>query len=213
VAVALRVPIAGIAVALSAIVAFWSVFILVIQMPWLKMETLQQPLSLDKVPDRARTFQRGIWWRNARESAVGGFLVVMQSLQLLRVKEPAEALESFLLLPGVLFIIYYLHFRANSRPVPEGDVAKVLRFHCHEIKRQRDILRAVPLWYLLPLVPGMMVSVLGNDRGASGLIGLAGIAGIFAVVWVLNFWGAKWLDAQLQEANALLDEGAGGAVD
>jgi hypothetical protein len=212
-AVALRVPVAGVVVALGTIIAFWSMLILVLSMPWLKMETLQQPLVLDKVPERARIFQRGIWWRNARESIVAVFLVVGQGSQILRIKDISEGLEPFLLLAGVLFIIYYLHFRANSRSVPDGDVATVLRFHCHELKRQRDILRTVPLWYLFPLVPGMIVGVLGNDRGASGLVGLFGIAGIFALVWGLNAWGAKWLDSQLQEANALLDEGARGAVD
>ena len=108
---------------------------------------------------------------------------------------------------GMLFIIWFLHFRAGSRAVPgQAEAKDVLRFHQREIARQRDILRAVPLWYLLPFVPGM-VAIAANkwetSSAAGALIGVPIIIGVFALIWRLNVWAARWLDRELHKVDAL----------
>ena len=35
------------------------------------------PLSAETLPEHARLFQKGIWWRNAREQAVAAVLIVL----------------------------------------------------------------------------------------------------------------------------------------
>ncbi len=111
------------------------------------------------------------------------------------------------LIAGMLFIIWFLYFRAGSRAVPEHAEAKdVLRFHQRELARQRDVLRAVPLWYLLPFVPGM-VAIAANkwetSSAAGALIGVPVIIGVFAVIWRLNVWAARGLDRELHKVDAL----------
>jgi uncharacterized protein involved in response to NO len=80
----------------------------------------------------------------------------------------------------------------------------LLRFHRSELERQRDMLRAVPRWYLLPLVPGIATAIVVRWEPLVDL-GAAAIAfGMFYLIWRLNRWGAKQLDVQAQ-ASALED--------
>ncbi len=64
---------------------------------------------------------------------------------------------------GTIFIVCHLHMRgaASSLPVDLG-LKSALEFHCVELLRQRDLLRSVWLWYLLPIVPGMLVMQIGQ---------------------------------------------------
>ena len=117
------------------------------------------PLSFDNVHDRARQFQRTIWWRNARESAAAVFLLAMNAYTLAFTRPDSAAgwAAPVLGVAGLGCMLYALHVKAGSRRVPDGlDGVALLRFHQAEIARQRDVLRAVPYWYLLPLVPTMI---------------------------------------------------------
>ena len=203
VAIAFQVPLIGTLAGLGAVVVLRTVLWLVLSLPWVNVGVLQQPLSPETLPEHARVFQSGIWWRNARESFFAIILIVLQTSEIWGSQDTGERAARGFLLAGLLFVVYFLHFRANSRSVPEGDVKTVLHFHCRELARQRDILRAVPFWYLMPFVPGMLLQIFSNSRGVSGLGALAGLAVVFGVIWRLNAWGAEILDRQLHDATAL----------
>jgi hypothetical protein len=83
VAIAFRVPLIGTLAALSAIVVVRVALWMVLTLPWVKLGALSQPLSLDTLPEHAHTFQRGIWWRNARESFVAVVLIVLKGWEIL----------------------------------------------------------------------------------------------------------------------------------
>jgi hypothetical protein len=206
VAIALRVPLIGVLAGLSAVVVLRIVLWLVLSMPWVKVGVLQQPLSAETVSEQAHALQRGIWWRNARESLVAMILLALQAREILTTEDNFDRAGAAFLMAGLIFVIYFLHFHANSRPIPQGDTQAILQFHCRELKRQRGILRAVPFWYLMPFVPGMLIQIFSNSRGVSGLWAVAGVAVVFAIVWRLNLWGAALLDRQLQAATALQEK-------
>jgi len=195
------VPLAGVILALGIVIAT----LLMFTAPWRTTGTLP-PLSLDTLSDHARLFQKTIWWRNARESLAAAVVLMLSTRDLWRADSQLARTGNALLIAGILFIIWFLHFRAGSRAVPgHADTKDVLRFHQREIARQRDILRAVPLWYLLPFVPGMVVSAASKweTSGGGALIGIPIIIGVFALIWRLNVWGARWLDRQLHSVDAL----------
>ena len=196
------VPLVGVIIALGVVIAT----VLVLSAPWRTTGTLA-PLSLDTLPDHARVFQKMIWWRNARETLGAAVVLLLNMRDLWRADGQLARTGNALIIAGMLFIIWYLYFRAGSRAVPgQAEAKDVLRFHQREIARQRDILRAVPLWYLLPFVPGMLAitaSKWETSSAAGALIGVPVIIGVFALIWCLNVWAARWLDRELHKVNAL----------
>ncbi|HEY7450269.1 MAG TPA: hypothetical protein VH702_19080 [Vicinamibacterales bacterium] len=197
--------IAAVATGLGALI----VLLLLLNMPWVPTEKLLQPLSVDTLPDQARAFQRTIWWRNARE--IGAALIVLTANvpDMWRGETAVDRLSHGLLVAGTLFVMGYLRFRAGSRPLPAGgDSRCLLQFHRDELVRQRDILRDVPRWYLLPFIPGLLVGMLSKLSSASAnpvavVLALPIVLGVFYLIWRVNVWAAAWLDKQVQQAIAL----------
>jgi hypothetical protein len=166
------------------------------------------PLSLASLPAHAQRFQTTIKWRNARE-AVAGLLVIGASVNNLWRGDLTDRIASGLIVAGVLFVIGFMYLRAGARRVPENaEPRKLLQFHRDEIVRQRDVLRSVPLWYLLPFVPGLAWRALigVQTRGARTLVGVVFVAAVFAGIWKLNLWAAAFLDKQLHTTDALEGE-------
>jgi hypothetical protein len=163
-------------------------------------------LSLDNVHEQARKFRRHVWWRNVREC--GAALLVLASntanLRSSRLESPASWLGPVLGTVGLLFVMYMLVAKARARRVPADlDSRAVLHFHQQEIARQRDLLRTVPYWYLLPLVPGLLAQTMAKWHPVSGPIMLVVVGAIFYGIARVNAWGAVWLDGKLAEARAL----------
>ena len=183
--------------------------LLILSMPWLAT-TAPPPLSLDTLADHARRFQRGIWWRNPRESLACAVVLALNAPGLWQAETTIDRAGKLLLIAGVAFIMGFLHLRAASRAVPvDADVKTIWQFHRRELARQRDILRAIVWWYLMPFVPGMVVMAF-SKRPASvpaAFVGMLVVVGVFALIWRLNLWGARWLDGELQKV-----DGAGGAA-
>ncbi len=209
-AAAIGVPIAGVAIALASLIGLFLLF----AYPTLKHGT-PPPLSIDTLPAHARLFQTHIRWRNVRES-LAALIVVFFNVRALF--EPAAGVEraaQWLLIAGALFVVLFMYIRAGARPVPaEANIQEILQFHLREIARQRDILRLVPLWYLLPLVPGVVAAnlALGGRQNTSPsallialgvVVALGAVAAAFAFIWWLNRAGARFLDGQLKEVQAL----------
>lgn len=200
-AAALDIPVVRVAVGLGGSLAI----ILALAMPWLTAVPLAA-LSTDTLADHARLFQRSIWWRNARESIAGVAVIGATLNRLWSATDPLARVGHVLIIAGVLFILWFLHRRANSRPVPEDqDPLALLTLHQRELARQRDILRAVPSWYLLPFVPGLLVGAASkwDTAGANGLGALLVVLVIFGLIWRLNVAGADWLDRKVGEVELL----------
>jgi len=200
-AFALGVPWLRVVMSLSAVYGT----LLVLSMPWLTATT-PPPLSLDTLADHARHFQRGIWWRNTRESLACAVVLALNAHGLWQAETTLDRVGKLLLMAGVAFIMCFLHLRAASRAVPvDADVRTIWQFHRRELARQRDILRAIVWWYLMPFVPGMVVLAFGNrvTSAPAAIVGMLVVFGVFALIWRLNLWGARWLDGELQKVEGL----------
>jgi len=204
-AAVLDVPVLRVGIALGVIYGVS----LILTMPWV-MKATPPPLSVDTLPQHARFFQRAIWWRNVREAGGAALVLAFNVPELFRVEDPVKWTGHLLLVIGTLFIIAYLFTRASSRAVPDGaSGSALLSFHRGEIVRQRDILRAVPLWYLLPFVPGMLLTIASKwtESNGAATAGVLVVSLMFALVWKLNLWAATHLDKQLDDVTALEPRG------
>lgn len=105
---------------------------------------------------------------------------------------------------------YQLYKRGSSKRVPLG--AECLEFHRRELKGQRDALRGIFRWYMLPMIPGFVVFGIAMAMIHSwgpvvslnfhALIGVA----VFVLVYKLNQRGARTLQHEIDELTELHDD-------
>ena len=119
-------------------------------------------MSLDELRRRSRQLERIIARRNRRESIAGVVVIIVFGWIAWYSRGPLVRVGAALAMAGAGFIIYYLRRWAAARSLP-ADLALTssLQFHRCELERQRDLLRSVWTWYLLPLVPAAVVLNLG----------------------------------------------------
>jgi len=189
---------------------------------WKSQASETPHLSPEDLHRRMDKFERKIFWRNIREYIAGA--IVVAGFGYYEWKFPAllSRIGSGLTIAGALYVMFQLHRRASAEPAP-ADLGRstYIEFHRREVVRQRDALRAVWSWYLLPFVPGFTVFLAGLAQSAMNTARLAGhpltatqvvefIAGsgsfvvvVFIAVWLLNRWTAAKLQAQIDELDSL----------
>ena len=174
-------------------------------MPWVT-SAAPAPLSPDTLADHARHFQRLIWWRNARESLAAAVVITANLGDLRDGPVGLEWMSHALLIVGALCVMAFTHTGAASRVVPNGlPPDALLRFHRDEIVRQQRVLRAVPVRYLGPLVPGMLLSNAArwSTRPSAAVSGLSVVVLILAFVWWINIKAGHSLARQAVAVEAL----------
>jgi hypothetical protein len=164
-------------------------------------------ITLEEIRLRAERLERRIWWRNFREYAAG-VLVIAWFLATLHLLHGLDFLGPVLVLAGVIYVMIQLRRRGTARSLPvDADTRSSVEFYRLELERQRDALRTVWRWYLLPLVPGLaaIFTVAGIKRGVNALLVGSIIVGVllFVGVWALNQWGARKLDRKIQELHTM----------
>lgn len=179
---------------------------------------------LEELRARADKFHRTIARRNWLEYAVGIVLIATFGSVLLFGPLPwhdgptaVVKLASALALVGVAVVMWQLHHRAAPLSPPEhGGQLSVLEFQRRELVRQRDALKSVLLWYLAPLVPGLLVFMAGPllagplDQWEWPSLGsalrLLVAPAIFVGVWWINQLAAGMLQREIDEIDALKAE-------
>ena len=164
-------------------------------------------MTLEEIRRRAARFESRIWWRNFREYAAG-ILVIVWIIASLHVLDGWDLLAPSLLVAGVIYIMIQLRRRGTARSFPaDTNTRSSIEFHRLELERQRDALRTIWSWYLLPLVPGVaaVFAVAAVKRGVNArLIGsIILVVLVFVSVWALNQWVARKLDRKIQELHAM----------
>ena len=134
-------------------------------------------MSAQDVRRLADKFERTISRRNRREYAAAAFVIVWFSVWAWFAESAVVALGSWLVALAALYVVYHLHRHGAARRAPrEQGVMSCLEFHRSELVRQRDLLRSVWWWYLLPFVPGLLLMVVGESLAGPGR-------------WVYLSWG------------------------
>ena len=160
---------------------------------------------------KSTRLERRIKRRNMIEYAAGAFCALLFGGAM--VASLAKGLPGFagafaLGLGGIGFVLWNLHKRASLiERTPEQDCRTHLRA---QLVRQRDALRSVPLWYVAPLLPGVVSIYVLTGIGASRVTDLATIVSelalplggtllFFAFVCWLNLASAQRISDQIAE--------------
>lgn len=173
---------------------------------WQNQEAVRVTITLDDVRNKASRFERRIHWRNMREYVAGVVVIVLFTFQL-RHLHGWRLSPPLLLIAGGICVMFEIHRRGSARPVPANvGIMATLEVHRLELVRQRDALRSVWLWYMLPLQPGFLAAaaVGAIDKGLGfALRYLVGLVILSVVVWWLNERAARMLDEKIQEVKAM----------
>ena len=171
--------------------------------------------ALDTVRAGADAFYRRIRLRNAVEYAACVLVVVMFSAMAAFAPMPLTArIGAGLVVAGTLLVAWNLRRLASAIPPPEAASAFPILVHQRaQLVRQRDALARVWLWYLLPMVPGLMLILFAPvfERGlatllmmrAGTMIGIGINFLVFGGVWWLNHRAARMLQKTIDEIDLL----------
>lgn len=169
---------------------------------WRGQHTEAMNITLDDVRARARKFERRVRLRNIREYLAGGLIIPFFAAAAVR-SHGWRKVPPILQIAGLIVVLYEIHRRASpAKPDPAAALKPSIESYINQLKRQREALASVWLWYELPFVPGFLAFIIGAfaDHKTAQAIGLA----VFIIVmllgiWALNARGARKLDQQIKE--------------
>jgi hypothetical protein len=187
---------------------------------WQSQPTEPPRIRPEELRKKMNKFERRIFWRNVREYAAGVLVIAIFGYYEWRFRALLVRLGSGLIIAGTLYVMYQLHQRGSTRPAPADlGLSTCIDFHRKSLERQRDALRTVWSWYLLPLVPGLLVLMIGSilsqwaahpgnlGQFAIGILASQGIIpAVFFAIWKLNRRAAEKLQTQIDELNALRED-------
>ena len=184
---------------------------------WQSQPTEPPRIHLEQLRKKLDKFERRIFWRNLREYAAGVAVIAIFGFYEWQFRTLLVRVGSGMIIAGTLYVMYQLHRRASRRSAPADlGSSTCIEFHRKSLERQRDALRTVWSWYLLPFVPGLTVLAFGSiasqraaypghlDKLVISILASQGIIpAVFFAIWKLNRRAADRLQTQIDELNAL----------
>jgi len=136
-----------------------------LQALWQSQSSDHAAMSLEAVREKARQLERRVARRNRREYIAAVVVVVSYGWILWRAPTSTIRVGAGLILGATLLICYRLYLHGSAAPLDATvGITTSLEFYCGQLERQRDLLRSVWRWCLLPLVPGFLVLLIGTAR-------------------------------------------------
>ena len=124
-----------------------------------------------------------------------------------------QKIGSAMIVLATFYVAWQLHRRASAEPPEKAGTMPLLVFARAQLLRQRDALRSIFWWYILPFIPGLVVMSVGNgldpEFAAKGpplwvrWLVFAGMGAALAGIWWLNQLGARKLQRHIDEIDAL----------
>lgn len=169
---------------------------------WQQGDAALAPLPLDEVRHRAARLDTIVQRRNRLE--YGAAAIVLAGFTLYAIVLPGLLLKlgSLLVIAGVLVVVWQLA-RRTSHPDPDAEAADVRGFYRARLVREEHMLARVGLWYLGPLLPGLLTFMTGQAilLGRTDPLGLMLFLALplllFGGIWLLNRRAAAMLRAQI----------------
>lgn len=177
---------------------------------WQSMPVERVAISVDEMRRLAVKFEARIRRRNYIEYAASVFVVVIFGWYA-TFPEPATPLwpiANLMIIAGILAVVWNLHRKAQAaKPPADASATTLIDFQRAEFVRQRDALKTVWRWYVLPVVPGVVVWFIAVGVGApvKDPVRLAialGVTALFVMmvfggIILMNLLGAAHLQRQI----------------
>jgi hypothetical protein len=128
---------------------------------WQGQKMEKTPMTLADIHAMARKFQTRTRRALLRETVATAIVIVAFGYYIWAFPGWMIKLGSAVTVAWALWFLWQLRRRARARALPpEGE--QIVAFHRRELARRRDLLRNMWRWQLLPLLPGMVLILLGR---------------------------------------------------
>ena len=184
-----------------------------VKQAWQASVEIGRVLPLEEVRKGARKFYRYIKWRNAVEYVAGVIVVASFTTYVVTLPHMLQKLGSALVVLAAFYALWQLHRRASAVPPEAAGTMPIMQFARTQLVRQRDAVRSILSWYILPFVPGLVMVLVGSllvktaagkALGLIDAIGLAVMLAVFVGVWWVNQLAARKLQRHIDEIDALM---------
>jgi hypothetical protein len=167
----------------------------------------EQSAPIEEIRRANAEFEQMVRGRNLREYIAAGFVLVIFCTNFVRTRLAGARVGDALIIAGMAYVMCQLYTRGSAKSAPaDANFAEYVDFHRSELERQRDLLRHIWSWYLGPLIPGMLVLMVGagiaHPRPQS-LVGAALVGGVFLAVARLNRRAARKLQGKIDDLNRI----------
>jgi hypothetical protein len=172
------------------------------------------PPSMDDVRAGADKFYRAVRRRNVVEYAACVVVVVIFAIYAFTMQHPMQKIGSVLIVVAAIYTPWQLHRRGSAVPPEKAGEMPLYLFLRGQLVRQRDALRGIFWWYILPFLPGLVLFNISFEPSYSPqrvpvwviLLASAGIIIVIGGIWWLNQLGASKLQKHIDDIDALLGE-------
>lgn len=171
-------------------------------------------MSISELTAKSNHFHARIKWRNMTEYIAASLVIGVFGWIAFLVPVWSIRIGALLIITAALYISWKLHkIGGASKPTDLTSGQSLASYHRDALVRQRDALRSVWRWYLLPFVPGMLVFTLGTTLEtasevpltaslATGAISLVFMSALLYGIHALNIHTAKKLDTEIDTLDA-----------
>jgi hypothetical protein len=120
-------------------------------------------IALGEIRQMAQRLEHKVARRNRREYIAAAIVVAVFGWSMFTAPSVTLRIGAGLSIAAAIAVVYMLHLWGTARTLP-SDLAltSALEFHRVQLERQRDLLRSVWWWYLLPFAPGLIVLEIGQ---------------------------------------------------
>jgi len=127
-----------------------------------KGQKTEDTVTLQNIRERATKFERRVRRALWREYAGAAFVVVVFGAYIWFLPGSLVKAGSALCVLGTLFVVWQMRKRLNPAKVPDASGLDLVGFHRRQLERQRDSVKSAWLWYIAPLLPGMVLILVGR---------------------------------------------------
>lgn len=168
-------------------------------------------MSAEEIRRRSGKFERRIRWRNIREYIASLIAAVLLGYFFATAHDVLSRVTFGLFIAALAWMMVSLYRKGSAKKLPEGvDTLTGLHFYRAELERQREVVRSVWWWYLAPMVPGFLVTTVGDMIKSPHLVTLAKVTimdvcvlGMFVWVGKMNMKAARCLTRMIEELNGV----------
>jgi hypothetical protein len=182
---------------------------------WLSSVEIGGPPPLEEVRKGADKFYRIIKWRNRVEYFSCAVAIAVFGYLFATLPHIAHKVGAALVIAAAIFGPWQLHRRASAVSPDLAGTMPIYVFLRGQLVRQRDALKTIFGWYVLPFLPGLALIVAGNgldpEIEAAGppiwvrWLTLASFGALGALAWWINQLGVRGLQKRIDGIDALME--------